>query len=127
MHKIISSSRAPLAIGPYAQALIAQGSNMMFISGQLPLNPTTMTIDGLDIKAQTRQVLANIKAIIDEACVDKNAIIKTTVYLQNMSDFSLMNEEYSQFFASHKPARVCFEVARLPKDALVEIDAIAIF
>lgn len=126
MHKTISSSKAPLAIGPYAQAIIAQGSNMMFISGQLPLNPTTMTING-DIKAQTKQVLANIKAIIDEANLDKNAIVRTTVYLQNMDDFSLMNEEYSQFFASHRPARVCFEVARLPKDALVEIDAIAIF
>jgi 2-iminobutanoate/2-iminopropanoate deaminase len=127
MQNRVSSQFAPCAIGPYSQAVIASGTNMMFISGQIPLNPQTMKIESFDIKEQTRQVLSNIGAILKEANIDKNTIVKTTVYLKNMEDFSLVNEEYEAFFAKDKPARACVEVARLPKDALVEIDAIAIF
>jgi 2-iminobutanoate/2-iminopropanoate deaminase len=127
MQNLVSSQLAPCAIGPYSQAIIASGTHMLFISGQIPLNPQTMKVESSDIREQTRRVLSNIGAILKEAKVDKNTIVKTTVYLKNMEDFSLVNEEYEGFFLKHKPARVCVEVARLPKDALVEIDAIAIF
>jgi len=124
MHKIINSPKAPQAVGPYSQAILAQGSKLIFISGQIPLEPKSMSIVSQDIREQTVQVLKNLSAIICEAQASLNHVVKTTVYLKNMNDFNTVNEEYNKFFNEQKPARVCVEVARLPKDALVEIDAI---
>lgn len=126
MHKIISTPNAPAAVGPYSQAVVAQGSKLIFISGQIPLDPTSMSVTSGDVRTQTRQVLKNLLAVIQEAQASQNDVVKTTVYLKNMSDFAVVNEEYSKFFAEHKPARACVEVARLPKDVLVEIDAIVV-
>lgn len=126
MHKIINSKKSPAAVGPYSQAVVAQGSKMIFISGQIPLDPQSMSVISADIRAQTSQVLKNLLAIIQEAQASPNDVVKTTVYLKNMSDFAVVNEEYAKFFCEHLPARVCIEVARLPKDVLVEIDAILV-
>lgn len=122
--KIISTKKAPLAIGPYSQAIST--GNMVFISGQLPLNPETMNMVGDDIISQTRQVIQNLKAVLVEAGLELKNVVKTTVYLANLSDFPTMNSEYEKQFDNHKPARATVEVSRLPKDALLEIDCIAI-
>jgi len=126
MHKIIHTPKAPAAVGPYSQAVIAQGSRLVFVSGQIPLDPLSMSVTSTDVRAQTRQVLKNLRAIIQEAQAGLNQVVKTTVYLKNMSDFEAVNEEYAKFFTENLPARVCLEVARLPKDVLVEIDAILV-
>src|SRR5437762_265903 len=126
MNKIINSKKSPAAVGPYSQAVIAQGSKMIFISGQIPLDPESMSVVSSDIKAQTTQVLKNLLAIIQEAQASVRDVVKTTIYLKNMGDFASVNEEYAKFFSEHLPARVCVEVARLPKDVLVEIDAILV-
>lgn len=126
MQKVISTDLAPKAVGPYSQAIAVQGKTMVFISGQIPLDPATMVIESSDVVLQTRTVLMNLKAILDEASLKPSCIVKTTVYLKSMDDFALMNREYEKFFEGHRPARACFEVSRLPKDALVEIDAIAV-
>jgi 2-iminobutanoate/2-iminopropanoate deaminase len=122
MLKIINTQNAPAAIGPYSQA--TQAGNLLFVSGQLPLNPSTCSIVG-DIKEQTRQSLNNLKAIIEAAGMGLDSVAKTTVYLSDMNNFAAMNEVYSTFFSANFPARVAVEVARLPKDALVEIEAVA--
>lgn len=122
MKRIIASPAAPAAVGPYSQAVEVGGT--LYISGQLPIDGATGTMpDG--IEAQTRQSLTNIGHILREAGYGYNDIAKTTVLLQRMSDFAAMNKVYAEFFPADKPARVCFEVAALPKGALVEIDAIA--
>lgn len=126
MHKKISTLDAPKAIGPYSQAIIASGSKMLFISGQIPLDPKTMQVESTEVVAQTRLVLKNLQAILKEAQADISSVVKTTVYLKSMDDFAKVNEEYEKLFTHHKPARVCIEVARLPRDVLVEIDAIAV-
>jgi len=126
MHEKIFTDEAPLAVGPYSQAVKAKGQNMVFVSGQIPLNPSSMNIEGSDIKEQTRLVLKNLAAVLKAAGVGPHHVVKTTVYLKDMNDFATMNAEYSNFFSEHKPARACVEVARLPKDVLVEIDAIAL-
>ncbi len=123
MKRVISTNLAPQAIGPYSQAI--DTGEMLFISGQLPLEPTTMTLV-TGIQAQTKQSLENIHSILKGAGYDLQDIVKCTVYLKNMTEFSLMNEAYASFFGSHKPARAAVEVARLPKDALIEIDCIAV-
>jgi len=123
MKRVISTNAAPQAIGPYSQAI--DTGEMLFISGQLPLEPTTMTLS-IGIQAQTKQSLENIHSILKGAGYDIQDVVKCTVYLKNMNEFSLMNEAYSAFFGAHKPARAAVEVARLPKDALVEIDCIAV-
>lgn len=125
MLKKIHSDEAPAAVGPYSQAIAAACSNIIFISGQIPLDPVSMQVSSTDVREQTKQVLKNLSAVLKAAGVNKNAVVKATVYLKNMNDFALVNEEYEKFFSEHKPARVCVEVARLPKDVLVEIDAIA--
>lgn len=122
MKKIIASSNAPAAIGPYSQAVGLNGT--LFISGQLPVNPKTGEIPE-GIEAQTRQSLTNVIAILNEAGLGPNNVVKTCVLLQHISDFAAMNAVYAEFFPEDKPARVCYEVAALPKGALVEIDAIA--
>lgn len=120
--KIIKTEKAPAAIGPYSQAI--KVGKMLFVSGQIPINPQTNALNGADIRSQTFQSLTNLKEIINAAGFNMEQVVKCTVYLQNMKDFKEMNEVYGQFFTKVLPARCAFEVAKLPKDALVEIDAI---
>ena len=122
MKKTISTNGAPAAIGPYSQAVELNGT--LFISGQIPVNPATGEMPQ-GIEAQTRQVLKNIGAILEAAGLTYNDVVKTTVMIANMADFAAMNAVYAEFFIQDKPARVCFQAAALPKNALVEIDAIA--
>lgn len=123
MKQIVSSSKAPAAIGPYSQAVMAGG--FLFASGQIPLDPQTGELVEGRITEQTERVLKNIKAVLEEAGLDFENVVKTTVFLQNMSDFAAMNEIYSKYFIINPPARSTIQVARLPKDALVEIEIIA--
>lgn len=123
MKKVISTTAAPKAIGPYSQAIEAGG--MIFLSGQLPIDPATSTMPE-GIEAQTRQSFANIKAILAEAGCTVDHIVKTTVYLADMSLFAPMNEVYAQQFSGAFPARSAFAVKELPKQALVEIEVIAV-
>lgn len=122
MKKTVSTPNAPAAIGPYSQAVELNGT--VYVSGQLPVNPATGTMpDG--IEAQTRQSLENIGAILKEAGLGFNDIVKTTVLMSDLSMFGAMNAVYADFFPESKPARACFQVAALPKAALVEIEAVA--
>jgi 2-iminobutanoate/2-iminopropanoate deaminase len=124
MKKQIISPNAPAAIGPYSQAVYADGT--LFISGQLPIDPATGAFPEGGIAEQTRQSLQNVKSILAEAGMTEQNVVKTTVFLQDMADFSAMNAVYTEFFAGCiYPARSCFQVAKLPKDALVEIEVIA--
>jgi len=120
--EIIKTTGAPGAIGPYSQA-IKYGS-LVFISGQVPINPATGEIKG-DIRVQTRQSLDNIKAILEAAGSSLSKVVKTTVFLKNLDDFSAMNEVYAEYFRQDAPARSTVEVSRIPRGALVEIEAIA--
>lgn len=120
----IKASQAPAAIGPYSQAIQAGGT--IYVSGQLPINPATGEFAGADIRAQARQSLENIKAILAAAGTDMAHVVKTTVLLQDMADFAAMNEVYAEYFSEPYPARAAFQVAKLPKDALVEIEAVAV-
>lgn len=123
--QIIRSDRAPAPVGPYNQALIASGQ-LLFVAGQIPLDPNTGEIVGQDISQQTEQVMANLEAILTEAGAGWSQVVKTTVFLSDLQNFTPMNQVYSQYFQEGKaPARVCVEVSRLPKDVLVEIDCIA--
>jgi 2-iminobutanoate/2-iminopropanoate deaminase len=124
MSNIVFTESAPKPIGPYSQALIASG--LVFTAGQIPLDPVTGAVDGADIATQTRRALANVGAILAQAGSSAQKVVKTTVYLKDMNDFAGMNAVYADFFGSHAPARSTVEVARLPKDVKVEIDAIAI-
>lgn len=124
MSKKIQTPNAPAAIGPYSQAVQAGGS--IYVSGQLPINPATGEFAGADIRAQARQSLENIKAILAAAGTDMAHVVKTTVLLQDMADFAAMNEVYAEYFSEPYPARAAFQVAKLPKDALVEIEAVAV-
>jgi len=121
--KTITTKNAPQAIGPYAQGVLAGGT--LYVSGQVPLDPKTMTLAANDIQAQTLQSLNNILAIVKEAGLEKKNIVKCGVFMKDLSMFSQMNEVYQAFFEDHKPARFAVEVSRLPKDCLIEIDAIA--
>jgi 2-iminobutanoate/2-iminopropanoate deaminase len=121
--KKVETNKAPQAIGPYSQGIIV--NNMFYSSGQIPLTPEGEMVQG-DIKAQTHQVFQNLKAVLEAAGASLDTVVKTTVFLKNMDDFAAMNEVYSQYFTNHKPARSCVEVGRLPKDALVEIEVIAL-
>ena len=123
MKRTISTDSAPRAIGPYAQAI--QAGELLFISGQLPIDPATGEFTSDEVEGQTRQSLKNVKAIVESAGGSIDSIVKTTVFLKNMSEFSLMNGEYSKVFQTEPPARAAVEVAALPKGALVEIEAIA--
>lgn len=122
MKKIIATNNAPAAIGPYSQAVELNGT--LFISGQIPVNPATGEMPQ-GIEAQTRQVLKNIGAILEADGLSYNDVVKTVVMIANMADFAAMNAVYAEFFTQDKPARVCFQAAALPKNALVEIEAIA--
>ena len=121
--KVIPPLDVPKAIGPYS--ISREVDNLIYSSGQLPLNPTSNEIESWDIKDQTRQVLTNVKAVLEQHQCGLEDIIKTTVFLKNMDDFTSMNEVYGEFFNEPYPARSAVEVARLPMDALVEIEVIA--
>jgi 2-iminobutanoate/2-iminopropanoate deaminase len=123
MAEIISTENAPKAIGPYSQAVKA--GNLLFVSGQLPIDPATGTIVGNSITLQTRQSLKNIQGILTAAGMDLCDVAKVNVFLADMNDFAAMNEVYATFFTVGFPARAAVQVAHLPKDALVEIEAIA--
>ena len=122
MKKIIATNDAPAAIGPYSQAVELNGT--LFISGQIPVNPATGEMPQ-GIEAQTRQVLKYIGAILEADGLTYNDVVKTTVMIASMADFAAMNAVYAEFFTQDKPARVCFQAAALPKNALVEIEAVA--
>ncbi len=123
MKKVLATTSAPAAIGPYSQAIHA--GDFVFVSGQLPIDPATGEFAGDDIAAQTRQSLTNIKNILESDGLTMANVIKTTVLLKNISDFGAMNEVYATFFEGDCPARAAYEVAALPKNGLVEIEAIA--
>ncbi|MCS7030459.1 MAG: RidA family protein [Gloeomargarita sp. SKYG116] len=121
----IQTAQAPLPVGPYQQAVLAQGT-WVFLSGQIPLN-TQGEIVGADITTQTRQVMENLGAVLQAAGCTWQHVVKTTVYLVDLADFAAMNQVYAEYFpAGYAPARACVQVARLPKDVRVEIDAIAV-
>ncbi len=119
---IIHTENAPAAIGPYSQAVKSKG--FLFVSGQVPINPATGNIEAKDIEGQTHQVFDNLKAIITAAGGDMGSIVKTTVYLQDIKDFAVMNKIYATYFTADYPARVAVQIAALPKGALLEVDAI---
>ena len=123
MKKIISTDTAPAAIGPYSQAV--QIGDMLFTSGQIPLNPQTMKVETDDISAQTKQVMENIKAVLAAADFSLENVVKCTIFLADMNDFAKVNEVYGAYFAQNPPARSCVEVSRLPLDVKVEIECIA--
>ena len=123
MKQVIHTDKAPAAIGPYSQAI--QIGQLLFTSGQVPIDPETGAIVEGGIQEQARQSLNNIKAILNAAGTNMGAVVKTTVFLQDMNDFAAMNEVYAQFFQEPYPARSAVQVARLPKDVLVGIEAIA--
>jgi 2-iminobutanoate/2-iminopropanoate deaminase len=119
----INTDEAPQAVGPYSQAVLA--GELIFVSGQLPIDPATGQFAGDDAATQAAQCLKNLLAILAEGGLKAADMVKVTVYLKDMNDFTSVNEVYATFFSDNYPARVCVEVSRLPKDALVEIDCIA--
>ena len=118
--EIIKTTDAPEAIGPYSQAVTA--GDLVFCSGQIPLDPATMTLVGETVAEQTTQVLKNLAKVLKAAGSELGKVVKTTVFLKDMNDFVEMNNVYAEFFGNHKPARATVEVARLPKDVMVEIE-----
>ena len=123
MRKIVATDKAPAAIGPYAQANII--GNLVITSGQIPIDPATGNLVEGDIEVQTRQVFANLKAVLEAAGSRLDKIVKTTCFMDNMNDFAKMNEVYASFFSGDYPSRSAVEVAKLPKGALIEIEVIA--
>ncbi|MFP6118772.1 RidA family protein [Helicobacter pylori] len=124
MKEVIHSTLAPKAIGPYSQAIAT--NDLVFVSGQLGIDASTGEFKGTDIHSQTMQSMENIKAILKEAGLGMDSVVKTTILLKNLDDFSVVNGIYGSYFKEPYPARATFQVAKLPKDALVEIEAIAI-
>ena len=122
---VVLTKNAPVPIGPYNQGIIADGS-MLFTAGQVAIDPATGQVVQGDIKTQTRQVMKNIQAILEQGGTSLNSVVKTTVFLKDMNEFAAMNEVYGEFFKENPPARSTIEVARLPKDVKVEIEAIAV-
>lgn len=123
MPQAISTSSAPAAIGPYSQAIRA--GDFLFVSGQIPIDPSTGGLVGGDVRVQARRVLENLGAVLAAAGASFGNVVKTTVYLVDMNDFPALNEEYGKFFGAPAPARATVQVGRLPKDVRVEIDAVA--
>ncbi|MDE5415997.1 RidA family protein [Alkalihalobacterium chitinilyticum] len=121
--KTVHTSDAPQAIGPYSQGIIV--NNMFYSSGQIPLTAEGDLVTG-NVQEQTHQVFKNLKAVLAAAGASLDTVVKATVFIKNMDDFPLLNEVYGEYFSTHKPARSCVEVARLPKDVLVEIEVIAL-
>ena len=124
MFQKISTTKAPAAIGPYSQGIRAGG--FLFLSGQIALDPKTMTVVEGDVAAQAEQVLKNMKGALESQGLDFSDVVKTTVFIKDMNDFGKINEIYGKSFTKDAPARSCVEVARLPKDVLIEIEAIAL-
>ncbi|WP_033593455.1 RidA family protein [Helicobacter pylori] len=124
MKEVIHSTLAPKAIGPYSQAIAT--NDLVFVSGQLGIDASTGEFKGADIRSQTTQSMENIKAILKEAGLGMDSVVKTTILLKSLDDFAVVNEIYGSYFTEPYPARATFQVAKLPKDALVEIEAIAI-
>jgi 2-iminobutanoate/2-iminopropanoate deaminase len=124
MREVIATADAPQAIGPYSQAIRAQG--LIFTSGQVAIDPTTQQVIAGDVSAQTDRVLKNLAAILQASGSALEKVVRCTVFLKNMGDFAAMNEVYGRYFKQSPPARSTVEVARLPKDVLVEIDVIAL-
>ena len=124
MKNVIVTDKAPSAIGPYSQAIEVNG--MIFTSGVIPINPKTNELVKGDIKVQAEQAIGNLAALLKEAGSDTEQVIKTTVFIKDMNDFAAVNEIYAKYFTKDFPARSCVEVARLPKDVLIEIEAIAL-
>ncbi len=125
MRRIIATTKAPKAIGPYSQAIACAAGELVFTSGQIPLDPNTMEIVSEDVTQQTRQVIENLKAVLSEAGCTLADVVKTTVFLKNMDDFANVNAEYEKAFGKNPPARSTVEVSRLPKNVKIEIEAIA--
>ena len=123
MKTIISTPKAPAAIGPYSQAVLVNG--MLFTSGVIPIDPETNTLVEGDVTVQARQAIGNLKNLIEASGSSMDKVVKTTVFIKDMNDFGKINDIYNDFFTSEFPARSCVEVARLPKDVLIEIEAIA--
>ncbi len=124
MKKIVKTEKAPAPVGPYNQAIIS--GNFVFTAGQIPIDPETGNLEANDIKIQTKRVIENLRAVLQASGSDLSEVVKTTVFLKDMNDFALMNEVYAQYFSDNSPARSAVEVARLPKDVLVEMECIAI-
>lgn len=124
MKTIISTPKAPAAIGPYSQAVLVNG--MLFTSGVIPIDPETNTLVQGDVEAQARQAIGNLKNLIEASGSSMEKVVKTTVFIKDMNDFGKINDIYKEFFTSDFQARSCVEVARLPKDVLIEIEAIAV-
>lgn len=122
--EVISTSKAPAAVGPYSQAI--KVDNFIFTSGQIPFDPETNKLVGEDIESQTRQVFKNVTAVLEAAGATLDDVVKTTMFIQNMDDFNTVNEIYGEFFTENPPARSAVEAARLPKDVLIEVEVIAI-
>ena len=126
MREAVATDSAPKAIGPYSQAVIVRGAgNLLFVSGQVPIDPATGALIEGDIAAQTHRVMRNLAAILDAAGASMDAVVRCTVYLADMDDFAAMNEVYGSYFTQPAPARATIQAVRLPKDARVEIDVIA--
>lgn len=124
MKRIIHTEKAPAALGPYSQAVEANG--VLYVSGQIPFVPETMTLVSDCVKAQTKQSLENVKAILEAAGYTLNDVVRAGVFIKDMNDFGAVNEVYAEYLGEVKPARACVEVARLPKDVKVEIEVIAV-
>ncbi len=124
MNQAVATKNAPAAIGPYSQGIKA--GKTIYVSGQIPIDPATGEFAGQDIETQTRQSLTNIKNILKEAGADMSDVVKTTVLLKDIADFAAMNKVYAEFFTEPYPARAAFQVAAIPKGALVEIEAVAV-
>ena len=125
MKEIIKTENAPAAIGPYSQATKVACGKMLFVSGQLPLDPKNMELVGETAAEQCRQVMSNIAAVLEASGAGFSDVIKCTIFLTSMNDFAAVNEVYGEYFKDNPPARACVEVSRLPKDVIVEIEAIA--
>lgn len=121
--KVVQTSEAPAAIGPYSQGIVV--NNLFYSSGQIPLTAEGEMVVG-NVKEQTHQVFKNLRAVLQEAGASLDTVVKATVFIKSMDDFAAINEVYGEYFSTHKPARSCVEVARLPKDALVEIEVVAL-
>jgi len=124
--RVVKTDKAPAAIGPYSQAVIAKAADLLFTAGQIPLDPVTGEISGSTIKEQTRQALTNLKNVIEAGGSCLENVVKTTVFLKDMNDFPEMNGVYQEFFKNDPPARSAIEASRLPKDVLVEVECVAV-
>lgn len=124
MKQVIQTNNAPQAIGPYSQAIMANGT--LYVSGQIPVVPATGAIVSDKVEDQARQVMENVKAVVEAAGMTLDNVVKTSVFIKNMDDFAKINAVYSEYFKENCPARACVEVARLPKDVQIEMEAIAV-